>query len=63
MCLALNKNLLQSRATPAVVEQELEVISTNATEELSTDTLKVYPTDFALWLSWADIEMTGGSVV
>lgn len=58
--LAINKDLFQSRATPAVVEQEPVVISTNATEELSTDTLKLYPTEFALWLSQADTEMTGG---
>lgn len=63
LCLAVNKDLLQSRATPAMVEQEPEVISTNAREELSTDTLKVYPTEFALWLSQADIEMTGESMV
>lgn len=42
------KTLLQSRATPAVVEQEPVVIPTNATE-LSTDTLKLYPTEFTLW--------------
>lgn len=62
LCLAV-KDLLHSRATTAVVDQEPVVISTNATEELSTDTLKVHPTEFALRLSQAEIEMTGGCMV
>lgn len=57
------KGSAQFRATPAEVEQAPVVVTPEATEELSTDTLKVYATQFTLGLSEVDIEMTGGCMV